>query len=133
MSNPQQTFAKMDQTEQNLNLNPPKNYKVYFPIQSPVYTPVQPVPVVARGETPMAIPVTQAQPIFVPVQYQTQGPTKSQQSNNNPQVIVIDERCSRPNKKSWRNCYCKGPKPSTCGYCDPNEEYCRIMLFLLIF
>ena len=63
MSNPQQnneTFAKMDQTEQNLNLNPPNNNKVYFPIQSPVYTPVQPVLVVARGETPMAMPVTQA-------------------------------------------------------------------------
>ena len=117
MSNPQQnneTYANMNPTQQNLNLNPQNNNKVFYPIQSPVYTPVQPVPVIA-GQGP----------IYQPVQYQVQGQTnigESQQTNNTPQVIVIEER--RKPKNSGRSCYCRGPRQSPCGCLDPNEEYC---------
>ena len=125
MSNPQQnneTYTNMNPTQQNLNLNPQNNVKVFYPVQSPVYTPVQPVPVIA-GQGP-----------YQPVQYQVQGQTdvgESQQTNNQPRVIVIEER--RKPKKSGRSCYCRGPRQSPCGCLDPNEEYCcAIVVFSYI-
>ena len=125
MSNPQQnneTYTNMNPTQQNLNLNPQNNVKVFYPVQSPVYTPVQPVPVIA-GQGP-----------YQPVQYQVQGQTdvgESQQTNNEPRVVVIEER--RKPKKSGRSCYCPGPRQSPCGCLDPNEEYCcAIVVFSYI-
>ena len=131
MSNPQQnneTYANMNPTQQNLNLNPQNNNKVFYPVDSPVYTPVQPVPVIA-GQGP----IYQAAPMVAPVQYQVQQGNigESQQSNNTPQVIVIDER--RKPKKTGRSCYCRGPRQSPCGCLDPNEEYCcAIVVFSYI-
>ena len=125
MSNPQQnneTFANMNQTDPNLY----NNNKVLIPVQGPVYTPVQPVPVVAQ-----AMPVTPqpAAPMIVPVPYGAQGQpivVQAQAQDNNPRVIVIQEE-KRP-KRSGRSCYCRGPKQSPCGCCDPNEEYCCIVV-----
>ena len=128
MSNPQQnneTFTNMNQSEPNVYLNNQNNNKVFFPAQCPIYTPVQPVPVVAQAGTPMAMPVNAQPPTYMVMQGQPQV-IQAPQTNNNQKVIVIQEE-RRP-KKSGRACYCKGPKQSPCGCCDPNEEYCCIVV-----
>ena len=125
------TPSSMNQTESNEYLNNNNNNKIFVPVQGKVYTPVQPVPVVAGAVNPMAMPVNAQQPpMIVGVPYQGQAPPpeviQSQQTNNNPQVIVIKEQ--RPSNRSGRCCYCRGPRQSPCGCCSPNEEYCCIII-----
>ena len=124
MANPQQneTFANMNNdTDPNARLNIYNN-PGNVPAQPPIYMPVQPVPVAAGVGTPGAQP---GQPVILPVQpIYIQAPP---QQNNNPQVVVI--RQEKPAfKSSGRACYCRGPRQSPCGCCDPNEEYCCIVI-----
>ena len=79
--------------------------------------PAQPVPVVAQPPPQMMYPVA----------YQPQAPpyvVQTPQPNNNPQVIVIREEKPKRDHGACSSCYCKGPRQSPCGCCDPNEEYC---------
>ena len=83
--------------------------------------PAQPVPVVAQPPPQMMYPVA----------YQPQAPpyaVQTPQPNNNPQVIVIREEKPKRNHGACSSCYCKGPRQSPCGCCDPNEEYCCIIV-----
>ena len=122
MSNPLQNneaYGNINQTEQNLK---PIGYNT----PPPLYTPVQPVQVV--GGPQMVAPVAQqGTPIMVPYQYTQQPIIIQQQPNNNPQVIIVKEG-PRRKPPSGRCCYCYGPKQSPCGCCDPNEEYCCILI-----
>ena len=125
MANPQQneTYENLNnQTDQNIKLNiynkPPNQ-----PAQTPVYLPVQPVPVAngtaAQGSQPVQPIILPVQPIYI------QAPP--QENNNNTQVVVVKEQ-KPAYKSSGRTCYCRGPRQSPCGICDPNEEYCCIVV-----
>ncbi len=86
-----------------------------YPInQNQVLVPVQQVPVVA-GTPGAAQP---AQVIVQPIVIQTQP--------NPPQQVVVVQNKKR--QSSGRCCYCYGPKQSPCGCCDPNKEYCCIVV-----
>ena len=83
--------------------------------------PAQPVPVVAQPPPQMMYPVA----------YQPQAPpyvVQTPQPNNNPQVIVIREEKPKRDHGACSSCYCKGPRQSPCGCCDPNKEYCCIVV-----
>ena len=121
MSNP----SNMNQTESNEYLN--NNNKIFVPVQGKVYTPVQPVPVIAGPVNQMAMPVTaQPPPMIVGVPYQGQELPPEVIQAKNPNVIIIKEQRS-PNRSN-RCCYCRGPRQSPCGCCSPNEEYCCIIV-----
>ena len=110
-----ETYDNMNQTNPNMNLN---NYQ-----PGPIYTPVQPVQMV--GGPQMVMPINQnVPPVMVPVQPQPQ--TIIVQQPPEQKVIVVQE--GRRKKSSGRACYCHGPKQSPCGCCDPNEEYCCIII-----
>ncbi len=126
MSSPEQ-----NETTQNMNLTNPNN-QIFVPVQvAPVYRPAQPVQVMAGAPVPVAMPTTPGQPapMMVPVPYNAQGQpiiVQTQPVNNTPQVVVIKEG---PTPESTnRPCYCHGPRQSPCGCCDPNKEYCCIIV-----
>ena len=82
-----------------------------------IYQPAQPVPI-----------QTNAAPQVYPSPYVAGQPVaiQNQQANNQPKVIIIDEKTQRTS--SGNCCYCQGIKNSPCGCCDYPQEYCCFLV-----